>query len=502
MQLSPSDRLSSYIEALRAIIYINHFDFEAIDRLIEAAAGTIRIYEYNEASGHVDFKTKNQMHDYNLMQFLALFDTGEQQECFLLLKDVHHLLEAPAVLARLKSIALRTMYEPDFYVTIFLVSTRQVIPVELEKLITVFDIPYPEQAEIRNTIKAYADSFNMAIEDSVADDLTVSFKGLSEFEIQQILNLAYQRSGDITAKDRDLILKEKEQIIKKSGMLEIIKVRETMEDIGGLGILKAYMRAKAKIFNNLGAAKKFGVDLPKGVLIVGMPGCGKSLTAKVTAVLFETPLVRLDVGKLMGKYVGESEDNLRRAIQTAEAVSPCVLWIDELEKAFAGIGGTGGGSDITTRLFGNFLTWLQEKESSVYVVATSNDISRLPPEFLRKGRFDELFNVDLPRDEERRQILEIHFKKRGWLKHTIDTIKLIKETNGYSGADIESIVKETIEDAFIQDRQTITTNDVIKTIRNTKSISVTLKDKIDELKKLLEKFDMKMASDTGGNGGA
>jgi SpoVK/Ycf46/Vps4 family AAA+-type ATPase len=192
-----------------------------------------------------------------------------------------------------------------------------------------------------------------------------------------------------------------------------------------------------------------------------MPGCGKSLTAKATANLFEVPLLRLDIGKLMGKYVDESEENLRKAIKTAEAVSPCVLWIDELEKAFAGVGGSGGGSDITTRLFGNFLTWLQEKESSVYVLATSNDVSKLPAEFLRKGRFDELFLVNLPNDEERRSIFDIHLKKRGKFNHAIDTIKLLKATAGFCGADIEAVVKETIEAAFFSDDKTITTEKLL-----------------------------------------
>lgn len=295
-------------------------------------------------------------------------------------------------------------------------------------------------------------------------------------------------------KDKDLILKEKEQNVRKSGMLEIISVKDSLDEIGGLDGMKQYLEKKSDIFMNLSESKKFGVDLPKGILIVGMPGCGKSLTAKVTSKMFDVPLLRLDVGKLMGKYVGESEDNLRRAIKTAEAVAPCVLWIDELEKAFAGVGGSGGGSDVTTRLFGNFLTWLQEKESSVYVVATSNDISKLPPEFLRKGRFDELFFVDLPNDEERRQIFEIHLKKRRKMNKNIDTIKLLKSTAGYSGADIESVVKEAIEEAFCDGKREVNTNHVLEIINKTKSISKTLKEKIDELKKVLEKYDMKPAS--------
>lgn len=225
-----------------------------------------------------------------------------------------------------------------------------------------------------------------------------------------------------------------------------------------------------------------------------MPGCGKSLTAKATAKLFEVPLLRLDIGKLMGKYVGESEENLRKAIKTAEAVSPCVLWIDELEKAFAGVGGNGVGSDITTRLFGNFLTWLQEKESSVYVLATSNDVSKLPPEFLRKGRFDELFLVLLPNDEERRSIFEIHLKKRGKFNYAIDTIQSLKATKGFCGADIEAVVKETIEAAFFSTDKTITTEKILETIKITKPISVTLKKDIDALQKKFEEFDFKAAN--------
>ena len=220
----------------------------------------------------------------------------------------------------------------------------------------------------------------------------------------------------------------------------------------------------------------------------------KSLTAKATASLFEIPLVRLDVGRLLGKYVGESEDNMRKALKLSEAISPCVLWIDEIEKAFAGVGGDGGGSDVTTRLFGQFLTWMQEKENTVFIVATANDISKMPPEFLRKGRFDELFFVDLPNGEERRKILEIHLKKRGKWTKDIDTIALIKETEGFNGADLEAVIKDAIENAFINGQQTVTTTDLQKSIKDTKSISSTLKEKISQIKDTISKIDIKPAS--------
>ncbi|QQZ28942.1 AAA family ATPase [Thiothrix subterranea] len=494
MELTSSQKLASYVDALRPIIYIHSFDFQSVDRLIESASKGFTIYEYNEADGYVDFFTKARKESYDLGQFLQFHDDNSPKSVFIVLKDVHHHLDKPDIIARLKSQSLKTIYQANVYVTVFLVNTKLVIPPELEAMITVFDIPFPQHQEIITTIKDYAKGVDLSLEDDVAYELAVSFRGLSNFEIRQILNLAYQETGTLEKKDKVLILNEKEQIIKKSGLLEIIQFNDSLGSIGGLEKLKEYLTAKAQIFNNLGEAKKFGIDLPKGLLIVGMPGCGKSLTAKATANLFQVPLLRLDIGKLMGKYVGESEDNLRKAIKTAEAVSPCVLWIDELEKAFAGVGGTGGGSDITTRLFGNFLTWLQEKESSVYVLATSNDVSKLPPEFLRKGRFDELFLVELPQAEERRKIFEIHLKKRGKFTHDIDTIKLLKSTDGYSGADIEAVVKEVIEAAFVSDDKTVTTAKILKTISETKSISVTLKDKIDDLKKIFERFDFKSAN--------
>ena len=275
-------------------------------------------------------------------------------------------------------------------------------------------------------------------------------------------------------------------------MLEIVNFKESIDDIGGLEILKDWLTRKANVFQNLDKAIKFGVDVPKGIMIVGMPGCGKSLTAKATASLFEIPLVRLDVGRLLGKYVGESENNMRKALKLSESISPCVLWIDELEKAFAGVGSESG--DVTTRLFGQFLTWMQEKENTVFIVATANDISKIPPEFLRKGRFDELFFVDLPNVEERRKIIEIHLKKRKKWNKGIDSIALIQKTEGFNGADLEAVVKEAIEDAFIDGKEKITTEALLETIKNTKSISSTMKDKIDKIRETIKKMDIKKAS--------
>ena len=485
MNSKVENQLASYVDALRPIIYINHFDFCVVDNLLRKIGDNVSFIEYNNALGIIDFETKSPQMECDLEKFLELsMDEGFNQPTFIILKDVHHELKRPEIIAYLKRIAEDNLYREDYSATIFIVSTTVVIPNELENYITVFDIPLPTEKEIAEIIHNFINDIDIKVEQDVLDEIAVSFKGLNEFQINQILNLAYQNGGYIDKSDKYLILKEKEQFIKKAGMLEVVNFKESIDDIGGLEILKEWLRRKAIVFQNLDKAIKFGVDVPKGIMIVGMPGCGKSLTAKATASLFEIPLVRLDVGRLLGKYVGESEENMRKALKLSESISPCVLWIDELEKAFAGVGSEGG--DVTTRLFGQFLTWMQEKENTVFIFATANDISKIPPEFLRKGRFDELFFVDLPNDEERRKIIEIHLKKRKKWNKNIDSIALIEKTEGFNGADLEAVVKEAIEDAFIDGDDKITTEALLKTIKNTKSISSTMKDKIDKIRETIK----------------
>lgn len=487
--------LASYVDALRPIIYINHFDFKVIDNSIEYIAANAKCIEFNNALGLIDFKTKRPMLRCDLEHFLELtMDDGFEQETFIILKDIHRELNSPKIIALLKRIADNNLYNDEYNTTIFILSETIVIPAELENIITVYDIPLPNKSDILDIINDFINDMKIDVEEDIINDIALSFKGLKEFQIKQILNLAYQNGGRIDKEDKSLILREKEQFIKKFGMLEIVTFKETIDDIGGLENLKDWLVRKSKVFDNLDKAIKFGVDVPKGIMIIGMPGCGKSLTAKATASLFEIPLVRLDVGRLLGKYVGESEENMRKALKLSEAISPCVLWIDEIEKAFAGVGGDGGGNDVTTRLFGQFLTWMQEKENTVFIVATANDISRMPPEFLRKGRFDELFFVDLPNGEERRKIFDIHLKKRKKWNKGIDSIALIKETEGFNGADLEAVVKDTIEMAFIDGKESITTEDLLKSVKDTKSISSTLKDKIKEIKSTIDKIDIKPAS--------
>ena len=493
MQKTSENLLSSYVDALHSIIYIRHFDSNVVDNALRNIAPDSYIIEFNNALGEINFDNKSPVSECSLCEFLKNHrEDGYDQHTFFVLKDIHRELDNPEIIALLKRIAEDNLYRESYHAAVFIVSPKVIIPLELENYITVFDIPLPAYDEIEGIIKEFASDLAIQIEQDVINDIAQSFRGLNEFQIRQILNLAYQNGGTINSEKKQLIINEKKQFIKKSGMLELVNFNETLEDIGGLENLKEWLIRKSKIFADLDKAIRFGVSVPKGIMIVGMPGCGKSLTAKATARLFNIPLVRLDVGRLLGKYVGESEDNMRRALSIAEAISPCVLWIDEIEKAFSGVGTSG--SDVTTRLFGQFLTWMQEKDNSVFIVATANDISGLPPEFLRKGRFDEIFFVDLPNPDERRKIIEIHLKKRRKWNRKIDSIALIKSTEGFNGADIEAVVKDAIELAFIEKREVITTDDLLEIISDTKSISVTLKDKIARIKESVANLDMKLAS--------
>ena len=495
MRKSTINFLSSYVDALHPIIYINHFDYKVIDEAIASVRENAHCIEFNNALGIVNFETKAQEYKCDLEQFLLLnIDEGYEHETFFILKDIHDQIKNPKIISLLRRIAEDNLYRENYNATLFIVSPVVVIPHELENYITIFDIPLPDAGEIERQIRAFAKDVAIEIEPDVVDNLTLSLKGLNVFQIGQILNLAYQDGGTIDKDDTTLILREKEQFIKKAGLLELINFKERIEDIGGLENLKAWLNRKAKIFEQLEKAIRFGVDIPKGILIVGLPGCGKSLSAKATAGLFKLPLVRLDVGRLMGKYVGQSESNMRDALKLASAISPCVLWIDEIEKAFAGVSSDGGGNEVTTRLLGQFLTWMQEKDSTVFIVATANDITNLPLEFLRKGRFDELFKVELPNGEERRKILEIHLKNRNKWNDDIDIIKLIDKTKGCNGADLEAIVKDAIEDAFINGETTLTTDALFKSRAKITPIETALADKIDMMRKKLQSLDVQNAS--------
>ena len=489
-------KLVRYIDAGFPIIYINTFEEDKVDSLIPELSSGKEVYEWNETNGYIDFETKTPLQeDCTLERMLDQLKTPDLLDRkILIFKDITSYLDEPRIVSKVKGLA--RMINQGVDATVIIVSSVLVIPKDIEKYVTILEMDYLNTDEIKTIIRGFVkDNLNQQVDEKLIEEFALAFKGLTEFEILNLLALSYADDGDLTRKDLRLIFDQKQQMIKKAGILEMIPLKETIDDIGGLENLKAWFIKKAKVYKNMNNAKKYGVDMPKGVLIAGVPGCGKSLNAKAAANLFEVPLLRLDMGRLMGKYVGESEGNLRSAIALAEAISPCVLWIDELEKAFAGIGGSGGGAEVTTRLFGNFLTWMQEKESPTFVVATANDITKLPPELLRKGRFDEIFYVGLPNKEEREKIFNIHIKKRRPqdLKN-IRVKELVSITEGFSGADIEGVVKDAIESAFAEDKTSIQTADVIDAIKDTHSLSEIMKDSLEKMTKEYENRKFKSAS--------
>lgn len=496
------DKIVRYLDAGFPILYINAFEESKIEETIKEVADRRTISTWSMATGYGEYSTKkdewiiapSKDESTNLDVVLntkLAFDEDLNRTIFVI-KDAHIVLENDQIVTLLKELAIRISSGLDC--SIILISTVLKIPVELEKYVTILNADYLEFNDICQLITDFvSDNGLMELQPKLLEEMATAFKGLSEFEINNILALALADDGELNRKDLSLIFEQKKQMILKSGILEMIPLKESIDDIGGLENLKQWLRRKAKVIKNIQSAEKYGVDMPKGVLIAGVPGCGKSLSAKAVASLFEVPIIRLDMGKLMGKYLGESEANLRKAINLAEAISPCVLWVDELEKAFAGIGDSGG-HEVTTRLFGSFLTWMQEKTSTAFVVATANDITKLPPELLRKGRFDEIFYVGLPNAKERKKIFEIHIKKRHQDISKVDIQKLVSMTDGYSGADIEGVVKDAVEYAFVDDKPSVTMNEFDEAIKNTNSLSVIMKDSLDKMAKEYERRKLRNAS--------
>lgn len=325
--------------------------------------------------------------------------------------------------------------------------------------ITVLDYPLPTREEVSAQIYAFANQYkNMkgvyidTSKETLAA-LTNASLGLTSAEIENCLSRALVEDRQLDINDVKSIVHEKKQIIRKSGILEYVENKLSLDDVGGLNVLKKWLDMRGYSFSE--EAKAFGLNPPKGVLLVGIPGCGKSLTAKCIASAWNMPLLKLDMGKIFGRYVGDSEANIRQALKTAEAIAPCVLWIDEIEKGLSGNAG-GGDGGTSSRVFGNILMWMQDKTSPVFTFATANNIRNLPPELLRKGRFDEIFFVDLPDFEERKKILEIHIKKlnRPLNNFNIDRLAAIsgEEALGegvrLAGAEIESWVKDSLMEAY------------------------------------------------------
>lgn len=376
--------------------------------------------------------------------------------------------------------------------TIIITSPVTSIPVELQKEISILDFPLPDFNHIHRVLDQIIEAnrksgrIKINVDSFVKEKLVKAAQGLTLQEAENSFARAMVEDGILDIKDVDVIFEEKRQIIKKTGILEFINSDVKIEDVGGLENIKKWLRKRNRSW--MDDARKYCLPNPKGMLLTGVPGCGKSLIAKAVSSMWQLPLLRLDMGKVFHGIVGSSEENMRKAINTAEAVAPSILWIDEIEKGFSGTGSSGD-SGTTARIFGTFLTWMQEKEKPVFVIATANNINALPPEFLRKGRFDEIFFVDIPTEKEREDIFLLHLVKRLKNREVVGDFKLTKDflkslavnTEGFVGAEIEQIVINGLFEAFSEER-TICSEDFVKVLRNTVPLSITMAEDIMRLR--------------------
>jgi SpoVK/Ycf46/Vps4 family AAA+-type ATPase len=398
------------------------------------------------------------------------------------LKDFHPYLAEPSVVRSLRELA-QTL--KSTYTTVVLLSPVLVIPPELEKEISVLDVPLPTYRDLLQLLKEIVGVLRQGNPAKVeltpedADHLIRAALGLTLAEAENAFAKAVAHDGRLSRDDVARVLDEKRQVIRKSGLLEYFPAQEKLADVGGLDLLKTWLARRGAAFSE--AARRFGLPEPKGLLLLGVQGCGKSLTAKAIAAQWKLPLLRLDMGRIFSGLLGSSEENLRRAIRVAESVAPVVLWIDEIEKGLSGLQSSQSDGGVAARLAGTLLTWLQEKTAPVFVVATANRIEQLPPELLRKGRFDDIFFIDLPAAAERRDILGIHVRRRGRDPAAHDLDALAGRTAGFSGAEIEQAVVSALYDAFAEGKDLAPAH-LERAIAEALPLSLTMREEIARLR--------------------
>lgn len=440
------------------------------------------LYTWNNTSGISKYNEYEEVWDKENPDILepsgalAWFEKECAENSIFLMEDLHLYFDAGnyrEIFGYLRKMA-KNNDDLDNKKTLILSQPVRDLPPELEKDVYVIDVDLPEKkilSSVLDEVVTYLDLEDTCPQKS-RDRLAEAARGLTTIEAKNVFCEIALDKGRLTEDEIPLIIREKEQVIKKSGILEYFHPSESFSDIGGMESLIEWLRKRKRGFDS--DAIDFGMTPPKGVLLLGVQGCGKSLLAKSIASDWNLPLLRFDLGRVFGGIVGESENNIRKALDTAKAISPAILWIDEIEKGLSGLGSSGDTDGGTTaRVFGTLLTWMQEKKEPVFVVATANDISSLPPELLRKGRFDEIFFVDLPGEKSRRDIWGIHLKKRLGVRYSdemFDFSRLVEKSRGFSGAEIEEAVNEGLYQAYYDDRE-IKTGDIINAIDETVPLS-------------------------------
>ena len=490
-------KLSNLIRARFPMIYITTFEEDRVTQYIKSVVTDEKqvkfpreVFKWTQTSGLFNDTTGKAITDTTcpckMLEFVRKYD----KDAVFIIYDFHtnfgpkNRTPDYNVIRKVRDIV------PDLKLgavrkTLFFISPELLIPESLQKEITIYDFPLPTLSEIKakfNNMINQNKSVKIELAEEDKDKLCKAALGLTLQEAESAFALAMVNDGKIDMKDLPVIWEEKVQVIKKTGILEFIKSEYSIKDIGGLDNLKNWLLKRNNSWSE--QAKRYCIPAPKGVLVTGVPGCGKSLTAKAMSTIWQLPLLKLDFGKVFSGLVGSSEENMRRALATAEAVAPSILWIDEIEKGLSGLG-SNGDSGVSSRIFGQFLTWMQEKEAPVCVIATANNISNLPPELLRKGRFDEIFFVDLPTLAERKEIFKLHLERRLKDKEVASEIMSVKNlcttlakmTEGFIGSEIEQVVISALCDAFFENRP-LKFEDLEKNISTTVPLSMTQREQI------------------------
>ena len=403
------------------------------------------------------------------------------------LKDFHDCWSNPQFKRKLRSVAQRLKFSKK---SILITAPSAKIPEELKDEAVIVEFPLPKNDELETVLQRLTQTPGVKVNLTKLgrEKLVQAALGLTAAQAQRVFAKAIVSNGKLDDRDINLVTEEKKQIIRESQALEFYAVHETPGDVGGLGVLKEWLRLRERAFSQ--EARNYGLPAPKGIALIGIPGTGKSLTAKMIGSLWKLPLLRLDVGSLFGSLIGESEERTQKALRLAETVAPCILWIDEIEKAFS-FGSRDGG--VSKRIFGTILTWMQEKTAPCFVVATANDISSLPPELLRKGRFDEIFFLDLPTAAERQEIFSVHLRKRNRLPQDFDVAMLARQSEGYVGAEIEQAIIDGMYVGFNQGRE-FTTSDLSHALKRQVPLSVSQQETIEGLRRWLKEGRAQSAS--------
>src|SRR5436190_20042962 len=487
-----AQEIETLIRARYPILYIVTAEEARVQELVVdiAERRQKKVYEWSVSTGMGPAGTSIQSQKHRNAPtkdpLLALDQVIDQVEpALFVFKDFHPFLTKNnhAVIRKLKEIALQLK---NSFQTILLVSPVLEIPTELEKEITVLNFPLPSREDLSTLLDKIIEDVSgfkqvkIDLDEAGRERLLQAALGLTLAEAENVFARIIVKDQRLSGEDVNEVFAEKQQIIRKSGLLEYYAADEQFSNVGGMAVLKDWLQKRALAFTD--EARAFGLPAPKGVLMLGVQGCGKSLCAKAVSSLWQLPLLRFDMGRMFGSLVGSSEENVRRAIAVAESIAPAILWVDEIDKAFAGSQGshaTDGGT--TARVFGTFLTWLSEKSAPVFVVATANDISHLPPELLRKGRLDEIFFVDLPSRNERRDVFRIHLQKRSRDAAGFDLAALVECSRNFSGAEVEEAIISALYDAFYASRE-LETGYVLAALRKTVPLANTIDEHISRLR--------------------